>query len=130
MTVKKLAQLGKLTDAAFLAEQAKLARLTRQEADLRAQIAQLAAARNGTADRLRDGSDPALQAGADVRWHQWIAVRQTRLNEELLQILTRKARQIDAVRRAHGRAQALDQLTDQARDAARRKRDAQEQSRT
>ena len=121
MTVGKLAQLGRLTEAAFLAEQAKLAKLTRQESDLRAQLAHLLEDRAAAARADRPVGEAALSAGADVRWHQWIAVRQTRLNNELLHVLTLKRYQIDKVRKAHGRAQALDALTLRAKaDAARK----------
>ena len=121
MTAGKLAQLGRLTEAAFLAEQAKLAQLTRQEADLRAQLAHLLEDRAAAARTDRPVGEAALAAGADVRWHQWIAVRQTRLNNELLHVLTLKRYQLDKVRKAHGRAQALDALTLRAKaDAARK----------
>ena len=121
MTAGKLAQLRRLTEAAFLAEQAKLAKLTRQEADLRAQLARLLEDRAAAARADRPVGEAALSAGADVRWHQWIAVRQTRLNNELLHVLTLKRYQLDKVRKAHGRAQALDALTLRAKaDAARK----------
>ena len=127
MTAGKLAQLGQLTEAAFLAEQSKLAKLTRQEADLRAQLAHLLEDRAAAARADRPVGEAALSAGADVRWHQWIAVRQTRLNNELLHVLTLKRYQIDKVRKAHGRAQALDALTLRAKaDAARKTASRQE----
>ena len=121
MTARKLAALGQLTEAAFLAEQAKLAKLNRQEADLRAQLENLLTDRAAVAQADRPVGDAALSAGADVRWHQWIAVRQTRLNNELLHVMTLKRYQLDKVRKAHGRAQALDHLTQRAKVEAARK---------
>lgn len=121
MSAGKLAELGQLTEAAFLAEQAKLAKLTRQEAELRAQLAHLLEDRAAAARVDRPVGEAALSAGADVRWHQWIAGRQTRLNNELLHVMTLKRYQLDKVRKAHGRAQAMDALTLRARlESARR----------
>ena len=121
MSAGKLAKLGQLTEAAFMAEQAKLAKLNRQEADLRAQLAHLLEDRAAAARLDRPVGEAALSAGADVRWHQWIAARQTRLNNELLQVMTLKRYQLSKVRKAHGRAQALDALTLRARAETARK---------
>ena len=121
MTVRKLSDLGRLTEAAFLAEQAKLAKLSRQEAELRAQLAHLLEDRGRLAQTDRPVGEAALSAGADVRWHQWIAARQTRINAEILQIMALKSHQLDLVRKAHGRAQALGQLTQRARIGQARK---------
>ncbi|MBU2359043.1 MAG: hypothetical protein KKB02_08970 [Alphaproteobacteria bacterium] len=129
MTTGKLSQLNDVTDAVFLAEQAKLARITRREADLRHQLDTLLHDRSAVAHSARSADDAALAAGADVRWHQWIATRQTRLNAELLQVIALKGHQMDRVRKAHGRTEALRHLTlrtkakDQHRKAARQERD-------
>ncbi|WP_341223612.1 hypothetical protein [Loktanella salsilacus] len=126
MTSEKLSGLARLTDAAFLSEQGKLAKLSRKEAELRAQLAHLLEDRAMTAHADRPLGDAALAAGADIRWHQWIAVRQTRLNAELLQIMELKRLQLRNVRKAHGRAQALEQLTLRAQADARRKKAARQ----
>ena len=129
MSSRKLARLNDVTEAVFRAEQAKLSRLARREADLRKQLETLLHDRSAVARNERARDDAALAAGADVRWHQWIATRQTRLNSELLQVLALKERQMDRVRKAHGRAEALRQLTlrtraqEEARRAARHERD-------
>ena len=124
--LRKLAQLGDLTEAAFLSEQAKLAKLARQESELRAQLARLRQDRSDASGADRPSGDPALAAGADVRWHQWIAARQTRLNAELLQVMTLKRYQIEKVRRAHGRSQALDHLVQRTKAEATRARAARQ----
>lgn len=129
MSSRKLARLNDVTEAVFRAEQAKLSRLARREADLRKQLETLLHDRSAVARNERARDDAALAAGADVRWHQWIATRQTRLNSELLQVLALKERQMNRVRKAHGRAEALRQLTlrtraqEEARRAARHERD-------
>ena len=129
MSSRKLARLNDVTEAVFRAEQAKLSRLARREADLRKQLETLLHDRSAVARNERARDDAALAAGADVLWHQWIATRQTRLNSELLQVLALKERQMDRVRKAHGRAEALRQLTlrtraqEEARRAARHERD-------
>ena len=126
MNFKNIKALGGLTEAAFLAAQAKLAKLNRQESAVRDQLRGLQNDRNALARTARAADDAALAGGADVRWFQWIATRQTRLNAELAQILAMKAHQLEMVRKAHGRQVALSKLAltlraEQHRCAARRK---------
>lgn len=119
--------LGQLTEAAFLAAQAKLAKITKRESELRDQLRGLQEDRTALARMDRGTDDAALAGGADVRWFQWIAARQTRLNAELAQVLANKAHHLDVVRKAHGRQQALDKLAQvlraEQRQRAERKRD-------
>lgn len=119
--------LGQLTEAAFLAAQAKLAKITKRESELRDQLRGLQEDRTALARMDRGTDDAALAGGADVRWFQWIAARQTRLNAELAQVLANKAYHLDVVRKAHGRQQALDKLAQvlraEQRQRAERKRD-------
>lgn len=127
MKFKDVKALGGLTEATFLAAQARLAKLSRQENALRAQLRRLQDDRNALARTERGAEDAALAAGADVRWFQWISGRQTLLNTELAQVLALKAHQLDVVRKAHGRQQALEKLTQklraEQRQRAERKKD-------
>ena len=110
MNFEDVKALGGLTEAAFLAAQAKLAKLSRQECALRDKLRGLQNDRNALARTERPADDAALAGGADVRWFQWIATRQTRLNAELAQVLALKAHQLELVRKAHGRQEALSKL--------------------
>lgn len=124
---KDIKALGGLTEAAFLSAQSRLTRLSRRESDLRGQLRRLQQERNALARAERDIDDAALAGGADVRWFQWISVRQSRLNMELAQVLALKAHQLAVVRRVHGRQQALDKLSQslraEERQRAERKKD-------
>lgn len=109
----KAADLSKLKDvmsAKLLAEQAKLDRLHREEQALRKQLADLVQDRNETAHQTRGPGDAALQAGADVRWHRWIDARRGHLNQELALLIAKRERQLQMVRKAFGRNEAVDAL--------------------
>ena len=127
MDPRKLFQLSELTGAAFRAEASKLAKLNQSEMIIKAQISRLMEDRGALAKTERSSTEPALRAGADARWHQWIAARHTRLNAELLQIMTLKRFQMEKVRKANGRSEAMDQLTLRARQAEARDRAARKE---
>jgi len=113
-----LADVLVVTQAAFAAERAKLQTLKKRESDLRAQLAQLIQARDDRAQGGDEIADAALTAGADVRWHHWIAGRRTTINNELLQVIAQQGRQLTAVRRSFGKTEAVKELV--KRDAASR----------
>jgi len=102
---------------------ARLAALRRQEADLRAQLSDLEAARRARgAEAL--ATDLALRAGADLRWEVWVDRRAGALTAELARLLARVEAARDALRASFGRRLATEALADRARAerAARRAR--------
>ncbi|SEM60502.1 hypothetical protein SAMN04488003_10278 [Loktanella fryxellensis] len=120
MTHDGLSGLTGLADMVLHGAQARLSRIQQRETDLRAKIAKIGQDRAEIATRLQGPDDAALAAGADGRWLQWIAMRQTHLNTELLQVLELKRLQIIVVRDAFGRASALAALEADAHVARRR----------
>ena len=120
MTRRDEAGLIGVTDASFLAAQARVRRLKREEAGLRDQLAELDAARK----RLSiDAAPGAAQAAA--RWLGWIATRQEELNGALARVRAQEAALLQDLRHAFGRKQAMRAILrrmeeDRAQTAARR----------
>lgn len=109
--------LAQLTDALYQKERAKLLDLNRQEARLRSDLARLDAQRHAN-QRL---PDPDMQGfreiGADLRWLGWVGHNRAALQTDLAQVLARKGRMMQALRRAFGKHQAA--LTLQAAEVER-----------
>lgn len=120
MTQDGLSGLRKLSDMVLQGAQARLSHIQRRENEVRAKIARIADDRSALATRLQGPADAAMAAGADGRWLQWITLRQTHLNTELLQVLELKRLQISVVRDAFGRANALAALESDAASARQR----------
>jgi hypothetical protein len=106
-----IAGLAVLTAVALRAAQAEMADLKQREADLRQNLADLAA------QKLRDvraEADPALIAGADLRWQQWVDQRRAAVNAELAQVLALIENRQHRLRGLFGRDQAARALADKA----------------
>lgn len=121
MTPRELEGLAHVAGAGCDAAEARLARLRREEAELRGQIAALEAARRARAAEAL-ATDVALRAGVDLRWEGWIDRRAAALVSELARLMAQVEMARDELSRAFGRRMAADALLGQARDAAARRR--------
>jgi hypothetical protein len=122
---KKTQDLGRLTRLALQAAQAEMRALTDKENALRENLAQLTAQKTDLARIARASDDPALIAGADLRWQYWVDGRRAAINLELAQVLAQRDDCRHRLRLAFGRDQAaiaLHRLADlSARQIAKRK---------
>lgn len=117
----QLVRLTQLTNARFEAAQTKMAGILQREAGLRDALAQLEGSRHEQAIKGRSPYDPALAAGADLRWHRWIDQRRAILNIELAQVLALKDGHRAALRSAFGRDHAVATLRARVAAAQARK---------
>lgn len=106
MTPQQISQLEEITGAILAGAQAQMARVQKQEADLRQQLQELVSARQNQID----GESPAQRAGADVRWQQWVDSRREQINIELARILATKETVRARLRIAFGKDQAMQAL--------------------
>lgn len=107
MTRKRdIAGLVQLTQLHFQAAQSEMAAVLAQEARLNENLAQLMESREALAAAPRDAAEPALIAGADLRWNQWVDQRRAVINAELAQCQISKERCRNKLREAFGRSQA------------------------
>jgi hypothetical protein len=83
MNKNQLTQLGLITDAAFQAAQSKLAVEIQRESQLRESLKMLEVDQSARAAEISDRLDPAMQAGADVRWRGWIEQRRRLITSEM-----------------------------------------------
>lgn len=118
------AALAGLTGAVFAAGQAGMARLRQQEATLRDRLDGLEARKRAALAALQ-GDGPALAAGVDVLFHDWVNSRAEALQRELARCLAQQAQARATLVRAFGRSQAATSLYDaavlaQTRDRTRR----------
>lgn len=108
MSLKRdLAQLARLTDAALLAAQSKMASAKAREAELRDALQSLNNSRSERAAATLGQVDAALVAGADAQWLTWVEQRRRLINAELAKCLVTQDHCQQEVRRAFGRDQAV-----------------------
>ncbi len=116
-----LAALVRVSGAACDAAEARLAALRREEAELRAQIATLEAARRERAAEAR-ATDVSVRAGVDLRWEGWIDRRASVLTAELARLRARIEMARDELALAFGRHTATETLAKRAQlEAASRR---------
>jgi len=114
MTPRDLANLTRVAGAACDAAESRLARLRREEAELRRQIATLEAARRArVAEAL--ATDVALRAGVDLRWEGWIDSRASALSTELARLMACIEIAREDLSRSFGRRMAAEDLAHRAR---------------
>lgn len=112
----RIRELQRLTGLALHATRSEMASLRAREADLREKLVTLAAQKQ-QAPRAAD--DPALIAGADLRWQQWVDQRRAAINAELAQVLAQSDNCRMRLRATFGRDQAARALAEQAWTADR-----------
>jgi len=115
--------LGEVTEALYRAEAARMQTLLHEESRLREALARLDAqyaANSALPDADLDG---LRQIGGDMIWQGWVGRKKAELQSELAQVLARKGQIVGKLRRAFGKAQAVERMTAAAR--AQRLSDAQ-----
>lgn len=112
----RIKDLQRLTALALHATRSEMASLQAREADLREKLVTLAAQKHHAS---RAADDPAVIAGADLRWQQWVDQRRAAINAELAQVLALSDNCRSRLRATFGRDQAASALGDQARAAER-----------
>ncbi|QQA42976.1 hypothetical protein [Pelagovum pacificum] len=109
--VENAERLCQLTDAAYLAEQSGLARMSREAEALRAHLVGLEVGQVQRAKTLATtGPDEALLSGSDPLWEAWVESRRSDLRTELAQLRARMEAQKDRLRVAFGRRQAAEAI--------------------
>lgn len=121
-----LPELAALTDMLFRAEQARLREIVTREAALRRDLARLDENRRRSLQLPDDQLTGMRHIGADLQWQAWLGRSREELNRQLALCLAQKARMMTALRHAHGRKRAADDILkqDQEASAARRQKQA------
>lgn len=110
----RLAELARLSEAALLAQQARMARIKAEEAEIQRKLDALHIGRRARAETFGTGEDAAARAGADPLWHRWIDGRRTVLNHELARQRVAEDQARADLARAFGRHQATKALAERA----------------
>lgn len=110
----RLLALRRVTEAAWQAEQARIAGIAAEEAALRRRIAALESGRRDRHQDLARGPDAARLAGADPLWESWVDGRRAELVAELARLLARKDQAQRHLARAFGRKEAAGQIAQRA----------------
>ena len=121
MTMKKLEQLLRVTEAHYQREFAMVKDILAKEGSIRRALAQLDEQKTQAHSDLANGM--MMQSmGAEILWQTWAAKTRTTLNIELAQVLARKETVMDQVRKAFGRREAVKtMLKAEQKNAAKRK---------
>lgn len=115
MKLKDLDPLCRLADALYQREARTLATLSAREQKIRAAIAAVNAAGEGLQTGDLEQSGLYARSGADTAWLTWAGQRKTTYNAELAQVLVQKAHELENVRQAFGRQEALRLLQERAK---------------
>jgi hypothetical protein len=107
--------LGDVTDARYRAEALRMQRLVQQENRLREALERLDAQQAANRTLPDTELDGLRQIGGDMIWQAWTGRRKAELQSELAHLLGRKEQMITNLRRAFGKAQAVDRMTTAAR---------------
>jgi hypothetical protein len=105
--------LTRIAALRFQRDQAKLAEILAQEANLRRTLQELGTQRRASTKRRMDQDDAAFNAGADVQWHIWVEQRKKALNAQLAQVLAQKMDRQAVLKRSFGQDQAAKRLQTQ-----------------
>jgi chromosome segregation ATPase len=121
LTPARLDRLQAVLEAAFQAEQARLADVSHRIETVQAQLDALRRPRLPEAEQ---DISAAAMAEADMRWRTWVEDRRRRLNEELARLRQEKEARRADLAQAFGKRQAADamqaKLQAEARQKARR----------
>lgn len=113
-----LADLKRLSDAAFQKEQQTLRPYIEAEAEILQKLSRLDAQLQQT--RQNSGQADGYQVtGTDVLWRGWEEATRRKLNTDLARVRAQKLTKMQALRKAFGRKQALGQLIEEQQKARR-----------
>ena len=115
--------LGEVTEALYRAEAVRMQTLLHEESRLREALARLDAQYAANSALPEADLDGLRQIGGDMIWRGWVGRKKAELQSELAQVLARKGQIVGKLRRAFGKAQAVERMTATAR--AQRLSDAQ-----
>ena len=117
--LRQLQRLAPVLNSVFLAEQSKLAGINARIEGLKEQLRSL--------DRKHELQlhDPAIRAGADMRWRTWVQDRRTLINREILSLKRQRLDIKQRVAKALSRLEACKSLVEKTQaeaDALRARR--------
>lgn len=110
----RLQALGKVSRLKYQSLQGEMAQLLHRELGLRENLRQLVASRTLRHGETLQQSDPALKAGADIRWHKWVDERRAVINTELAQVIGQKEHCRARLQRSFAQDQAVHALMKQS----------------
>ncbi|WP_106746733.1 hypothetical protein [Yoonia maritima] len=108
--VPQAQRLSQLTGLILRSAQSEMAELSRREADLRRNLAQLVQPKHARGGPQSSIMDAAILAGADVRWLHWVDQRRSTINTELAQVLAQQEACRAKLKIAFGRDQAVHEI--------------------
>lgn len=108
-----ISALQDVTGLALRVAQAELNVLKAKEESLRRNLVDLTVQKALIARKPRTTADPALIAGAEMRWQRWADQRRAAINVELAQVLALIDQSEHRLRRIFGRDQVAQALTRQ-----------------
>lgn len=114
LNARKIAELQGLTALTLRVVQAELQQLKAKETRLRQHLAALTVQKYQQTHAPRTVDDPALVAGADLRWQHWADQRRGLINMELARVLALIDSCQHRLRQAFGRDLVAGALCDQA----------------
>lgn len=117
--------LVRITDAVYQADLARMRDISREEADLRAEIQRLNHEVRRAEDLAPDAAHAHRSIGADVMWKAWVGRSRETLNMRLAAVVARKLQAAEALKHSLGRksvAQDLSKRADRARYGTRASR--------
>lgn len=104
----ELEDLGKVTEALYQVELARMQTILREEARLRAAIARLDAHHAANRGLIEADLGGLRQIGGDILWRSWVGRNKAELQSELARVLGTKGQMIRKLRRAFGKSQAAE----------------------
>jgi len=120
---KQLRALQHLTGMVLDVERMKLQQIALAEQKLGKQISELDNEKEKRVAKLsaRGGTDTALLAGADMRWHSWIQQQKRVLNTRRAALLAKQEEQRLKAQKAFGKNEAVRNLLEKSAEDARMK---------
>ena len=111
---EQLVKLQALTSISFETVQIEMAEIGRLEDELRSQLRNLSKIGKVSSADLNGNLDPAVMAGADLRWQRWADHKKRMINSELANVLARKENCRNKLIQAFGRNEAVGGLIEKA----------------
>ncbi len=128
MNTSDLGALAQVTDALYRTEAGHMQQLVAEERRVREALARLDAQAMANRSLPEADLDGLRHIGGDMIWQGWVGRKRAELLTELAGVLGRKGQRVTRLRRAFGKAQAVDHMASVAR--AGQTRDAQKHAET